>query len=110
MQPETVVFDPPIPSRYSHTTHIIDEKLWMVGGVNLKQSSPLLMIDLKTWKWREFSLESDDPSTPLMLHNHTSTVINERDILIFGGGGNCFSFGTHFNKGIISIQLPPEDS
>ena len=43
--------------RYSHTTHIIDEKLWMVGGVSLKQSSPLLMVDLKTWKWREYSLE-----------------------------------------------------
>ena len=42
---------------------------------------------------------------PLMLHNHSSFVRNNKEIVIFGGGGNCFSFGTHFNTGIICIDV-----
>jgi tRNA wybutosine-synthesizing protein 4 len=41
-----------------------------------------------------------------MLHNHSSEVIDsEAAILVVGGGGNCFSFGTAFNSYMIRIDL-----
>lgn len=43
-----------------------------------------------------------------MLHNHGSVLLDGEDkgrVLIVGGGGNCFSFGTHLNKNITSIDL-----
>lgn len=32
-----------------------------------------------------------------LLHGHTSHLLTNGDVVIIGGGGNCFSFGTHFN-------------
>jgi tRNA wybutosine-synthesizing protein 4 len=47
-----------------------------------------------------------NPSCPIMLHNHSSEVIdNETTILVVGGGGNCFSFGTAFNNYGVRIDL-----
>ena len=40
-----------------------------------------------------------------MLHNHCSILQDSGTITVVGGGGNCFSFGTHFNKYPISIAL-----
>ena len=41
-----------------------------------------------------------------MLHNHSSEVIdNETAVLVVGGGGNCFSFGTAFNSYVVRIDL-----
>lgn len=46
------------------------------------------------------------PNTPLMLHNHDSVYWEDvQGIMVLGGGGNCFSFGTHFNEGPIMIKL-----
>ena len=41
----------------------------------------------------------------VMLHNHTSVAIDNHRILILGGGGNCFSFGTHLNSSPIIMDL-----
>jgi tRNA wybutosine-synthesizing protein 4 len=47
-----------------------------------------------------------NPACPIMLHNHTSEIVdNETAILIVGGGGNCFSFGTVFNNHMVRIDL-----
>ena len=47
-----------------------------------------------------------NPLCPIMLHNHSSEVIDsEAAILVVGGGGNCFSFGTAFNSCMIRIDL-----
>lgn len=41
-----------------------------------------------------------------MLHNHSSVFLpDEKDLLLIGGGGNCFSFGTHLNPNPISLNL-----
>jgi tRNA wybutosine-synthesizing protein 4 len=41
-----------------------------------------------------------------MLHNHSSEVIDsDSAILVVGGGGNCFSFGTAFNNYVVRIDL-----
>jgi len=41
-----------------------------------------------------------------MLHNHSSVFLpNEKELLLIGGGGNCFSFGTHLNPEPVSLSL-----
>jgi hypothetical protein len=53
-----------------------------------------------------FPFQMQNPSCPLMLHNHSSEVIdNEAAVLVVGGGGNCFSFGTAFNSHVFRIDL-----
>ena len=47
----------------------------------------------------------------VMLHNHASVQLSyedRTDIYIVGGGGNCFSFGTHLNESpvTLSVKLP----
>lgn len=43
---------------------------------------------------------------PLMLHNHSSVFLpDEKELLVIGGGGNCFSFGTHLNPGPVLLSL-----
>jgi FlaA1/EpsC-like NDP-sugar epimerase len=31
--------------------------------------------------------------------------MDPKEIMIFGGGGNCFSFGTHLNKELLMIEI-----
>jgi len=105
---EAVKLDEDLPARYSHTSHIIGDKMWLIGGVDVCSSSEILVIDLSDWKWKEYKLQARSNSStfqPLMLHNHASFLGSDREIIIFGGGGNCFSFGTYFNAGIISIDV-----
>ena len=45
---------------------------------------------------------------PLMTHNHSSILRNDGRVVIVGGGGNCFSFGTHFNKGLTFLDISTE--
>lgn len=40
-----------------------------------------------------------------MLHGHQSILLNNGQLAIIGGGGNCFSFGTHLNNAVIFINL-----
>lgn len=89
-----------IQPRYSHSSVVIDDTLILVGGVNFS-SKPvgICIIDLK----REFAVEFDLPvqsidSSPLMIVNHQIHLIDKDNLLLVGGGGNCFSFGTHINK------------
>ncbi|KAM4687228.1 tRNA wybutosine-synthesizing protein 4 [Rhinophrynus dorsalis] len=45
---------------------------------------------------------------PLMLHSHSSVLLpEENQLLLLGGGGNCFSFGSHLNPQPLLLQLPP---
>ena len=47
------------------------------------------------------------PRNPLMLHNHQSVFWEDsQGIVVLGGGGNCFSFGTHLNEFPVLIDLP----
>ncbi|XP_043916618.1 tRNA wybutosine-synthesizing protein 4 [Protopterus annectens] len=91
---------PAIVPRYSHTAHVIDDKLLLVGGVWI-HSDPVpgvTVIDLKTGESQNYQLSVANMKWPLMLHNHSSVLLEEeKQLLITGGGGNCFSFGTHLN-------------
>uniref|UniRef100_A0A8C3K402 tRNA wybutosine-synthesizing protein 4 n=1 Tax=Calidris pygmaea TaxID=425635 RepID=A0A8C3K402_9CHAR len=89
--------------RYSHTAHVHDGKLLLVGGVWFHSSVPgITVVDLKTGLCVDYTINV----WPLMLHNHSSVFLpNEKELLLIGGGGNCFSFGTHLNAEPVSLSL-----
>jgi len=96
-----------LPFRYSHTSHIKNDNLIIVGGIDLSATTDnsIIVFSMITSHWKMVKVSSStDLMYPLMLHNHCSILQNEVDnqqneesLLILGGGGNCFSFGTYFN-------------
>lgn len=44
-----------------------------------------------------------------MLHSFCSELTDSEqpELLLIGGGGNCFSFGTHFNPQPVTVDLRP---
>ncbi|XP_078085374.1 tRNA wybutosine-synthesizing protein 4 [Mustelus asterias] len=95
--------------RYAHTAHIIDDELILLGGVAIHSDSTpeLTLIDLKTGQSFHYCIDTNLVKWPLMLHNHSSVLLlKERQVLIIGGGGNCFSFGTHLNHQPVLLRLP----
>ncbi|XP_037271413.2 tRNA wybutosine-synthesizing protein 4 [Rhipicephalus microplus] len=98
--------------RFGHTAHLISSTtVVLVGGVSGRSGEPcgLATIDLVFMLCREVSLPGQDPERPFMTFGHSSVLIEDSDgvsrILIIGGGGNCFSFGTHFNRHIATIDV-----
>uniref|UniRef100_A0A8C5HNZ0 tRNA wybutosine-synthesizing protein 4 n=2 Tax=Gouania willdenowi TaxID=441366 RepID=A0A8C5HNZ0_GOUWI len=95
--------------RYSHCACVINDSLLVVGGVWLHADDVpgVLVIDLKCGRSTEFSLDTSSVPRPLMLHSFCCEMIGaeEPELLLIGGGGNCFSFGTHLNPQPISINL-----
>ncbi|XP_051877081.1 tRNA wybutosine-synthesizing protein 4 [Pristis pectinata] len=95
--------------RYSHTAHILDDRLILLGGVSIHTDSipEVTLIDLKTGRSFDYYIGTNPVKWPLMLHNHSSVLLaKECQVLVIGGGGNCFSFGTHLNHQPILLQLP----
>ncbi|KAM9347649.1 tRNA wybutosine-synthesizing protein 4 [Symphorus nematophorus] len=101
---------PPVP-RYSHSSHVIGEKLVVVGGVWLHSDGVpgVAIINLITHSSVEFSLDMTSVPWPLMLHSFCSELTDPEgpELLLIGGGGNCFSFGTHFNLQPVTVDLRP---
>ncbi|XP_072707208.1 tRNA wybutosine-synthesizing protein 4 isoform X1 [Ciconia boyciana] len=105
---QTVETRPPLIPRYSHTAHVHDGKLLLVGGVWFHSSSVpgITVIDLMTGLCLDYTINVDHLEWPLMLHNHSSVFLpNEKELLLIGGGGNCFSFGTHLNPDPVFLSL-----
>ncbi|CAN9498512.1 unnamed protein product [Ophioblennius macclurei] len=100
----------PVP-RYSHRAHVMGGKLVMVGGVWLHADGVpgVAVIDLATGGSVEFNLDTTSVPWPLMLHSFCSepTDSEEAELLLVGGGGNCFSFGTHLNPQPVCVDLRP---
>uniref|UniRef100_A0A8C4IYZ4 tRNA wybutosine-synthesizing protein 4 n=1 Tax=Dicentrarchus labrax TaxID=13489 RepID=A0A8C4IYZ4_DICLA len=101
---------PPVP-RYSHTAHVIGGRLVVVGGVWLHSDGVPggVIINLTTCSSVEFRLDTTSVPWPLMLHSFCSELTDPEgpELLLMGGGGNCFSFGTHFNLQPITVDLTP---
>ncbi|CAK8674605.1 unnamed protein product [Clavelina lepadiformis] len=115
---------PPLEARYSHTSHIIDDDiLLLVGGVKFpKVASQQIMtshmldnvavVNLKTFTWvKTVVFPGTYCNRPIRIHCHVSEAHYCRDtgncrLTIIGGGSNCFSFGTHFNKTPIVCEFP----
>ncbi|KAK2517563.1 Lcmt2 [Columba guinea] len=105
---QTVQTQPPLIPRYSHTAHVHDGKLLLVGGVWLHSSSVpgVTVIDLMTGLCLDYTIDVEHLEWPLMLHNHSSVFLpDEKELLLVGGGGNCFSFGTHLNAQPVVLSL-----
>ncbi|XP_046374942.2 tRNA wybutosine-synthesizing protein 4-like [Haliotis rufescens] len=84
--------------RYSHTCHVTDNMLVVIGGVNLSHGIPgVALLDLHTGKCVEYDLPTAQKDNLKMFHKHSSVSTADGQFLIFGGGGNCFSFGSHLN-------------
>lgn len=115
-------------SRYSHTSHVVDDTLILVGGVNRNDSPPgVCLIDLVSCEAREFSVpvkllwrsatstlviklqlslqSQTSDGSPLMLVNHQAVMRDKNSILVVGGGGICFTFGTHLNRQPIVLDI-----
>ncbi|KAF4792745.1 tRNA wybutosine-synthesizing protein 4 [Turdus rufiventris] len=105
---QTIETHPPLVPRYSHTAHVHEGKLLLVGGVWFHASSVpgITVIDLMTGLCLDYVIDVEHLEWPLMLHNHSSVFLpNEKELLVIGGGGNCFSFGTHLNPEPVSLSL-----
>ncbi|KAM9602266.1 tRNA wybutosine-synthesizing protein 4 isoform 1-T1 [Morphnus guianensis] len=105
---QAVETHPPLIPRYSHTAHVHDGKLLLVGGVWFHSSSVpgITVIDLMTGLCLDYTINVEHLEWPLMLHNHSSVFLpNEKELLLIGGGGNCFSFGTHLNPEPVLLSL-----
>ncbi|NXH70431.1 TYW4 protein, partial [Hydrobates tethys] len=105
---QAVETQPPLVPRYSHTAHVHDGKLLLVGGVWFHSSSVpgVTVVDLTTGLCLDYAIDVEHLEWPLMLHNHSSVFLpNEKELLLIGGGGNCFSFGTHLNPEPVSLSL-----
>ncbi|XP_047395432.1 tRNA wybutosine-synthesizing protein 4 [Sciurus carolinensis] len=105
---ESIDIQPPITPRYSHTAHILNGKLLLVGGVWIHSSliPGVTVINLTTRSSSEYQIDTTCVPRPLMLHNHTSILLpEEQQLLLLGGGGNCFSFGTYFNPHTVTLDL-----
>ncbi|XP_056145974.1 tRNA wybutosine-synthesizing protein 4 [Lampris incognitus] len=102
------VHPPPIP-RYSHSAHVIGDRLVLVGGVWLHSEGVpgIAVIDLTTGSSMEFTLDTTSVPWPLMLHSFCSELTDSEEpaVLLVGGGGNCFSFGTHLNPQPVTVGL-----
>ncbi|NXE15765.1 TYW4 protein, partial [Lophotis ruficrista] len=105
---QAVETHPPLIPRYSHTAHVHDGKLLLVGGVWFRSSSVpgITVIDLMTGLCLDYTINVEHLEWPLMLHNHSSVFLpDEKELLLIGGGGNCFSFGTHLNPEPVLLSL-----
>ncbi|KAL8191490.1 UNVERIFIED_CONTAM: hypothetical protein K2H54_073921 [Gekko kuhli] len=99
---------PPLTPRYSHTAHVHRGKLLLVGGVWFCAPSVpgVAVIDLTTGFTAEYRIDVAALEWPLMLHNHSSVFMpDEEEVLLIGGGGNCFSFGSHLNRHPVRLAL-----
>uniref|UniRef100_A0A672KR60 tRNA wybutosine-synthesizing protein 4 n=1 Tax=Sinocyclocheilus grahami TaxID=75366 RepID=A0A672KR60_SINGR len=90
---------PPVP-RYSHSAHVINEKLVVVGGVWLQADGVpgVAVINLNTGSCVAIQLDTVSYS---LLDSEGSEMV------LLGGGGNCFSFGTHLNLYPVTVDLRP---
>lgn len=99
---------PSIVPRYSHTSHVYNGKLLLVGGVWIHSPSVpgVTVIDLSSGQASEFQINTTSLGWPLMLHSHSSILLpDEKSLLVLGGGGNCFSFGTHLNHQPVLLDV-----
>ncbi|XP_055328877.1 tRNA wybutosine-synthesizing protein 4-like [Paramacrobiotus metropolitanus] len=95
-------------ARFGHTSHTWENFLIVIGGVSDDADAALpdlTVYDIENRCEWNFQLQLT-PDCLLMLFHHSSVLLEDfRTIVITGGGGNCFSFGTHFNSCFCVIDL-----
>ncbi|CAN8005666.1 unnamed protein product [Ixodes pacificus] len=98
--------------RYGHTAHLINARiLVLIGGISGDPGTPsgIAVVDIGALTCREVALPAQDPQRPFMTFGHTSVLTKDctgrQIVVIVGGGGNCFSFGTHFNRQVALLDV-----
>lgn len=93
------------PSQYSSTVECHNDIAYIIGGVRCQGdgTAGMIVLHLPSMTWKQCNIEKPPDCQPVILANHTAHYWREK-IIIFGGGGNCFSFGTHYNS-VYSLQL-----
>lgn len=98
---------PSVPKRYGHMASVFKNKLIIVGGVCPElepfTTPEICVIDLVAKS--SVSITLTTICAPFMFANHCSLMTDDDNLIIAGGGANCFSFGTCFNDRIIQIPL-----
>lgn len=96
---------PNFPAQYSSVVTCHDDIAYLIGGVrhNGDATAGVIALHLPSLTWSQCSIEVAPDCQPVILANHTAHYWQER-IITFGGGGNCFSFGTHYNS-VYSLQV-----
>ncbi|XP_072542727.1 tRNA wybutosine-synthesizing protein 4 [Salminus brasiliensis] len=106
-----VQMQPALVPRYSHSAHVIGENLVVVGGVWLQADGVpgVAVINLTTGRSTEVNIDASSVPWPLMLHSFCSELLDPdgTEVVLIGGGGNCFSFGTHLNTHPVTLDLRP---
>ena len=83
----------------------------LVGGVAASgcEQPGVGIVDLATGTSVELQVDAGVPAADICLYHHCSNFQEaeaERPrIFVFGGGGNCFSFGCHFSKHCLEIDV-----
>ncbi|XP_059088910.1 tRNA wybutosine-synthesizing protein 4-like [Tigriopus californicus] len=91
--------------RFAHTSHVVGSKLILVGGIARAGEAGITWIDLESKLVRNFEL-AVPRNRFLTFYNHGSIFQPNNGIIsVFGGGGNCFSFGMHVADSLIEIHL-----
>ncbi|KAM9710396.1 LOW QUALITY PROTEIN: tRNA wybutosine-synthesizing protein 4 [Menidia menidia] len=108
---ETLEVRPPPVPRYSHRAHVVGGRLVAVGGVWTHGAGQpgVLLVDLNTGSSAEFRLDTASVPWPLLLLGFCSEHLDPGEplLLLLGGGGSCFSFGTHLNPQPVTLDLRP---
>ncbi|XP_026888835.2 tRNA wybutosine-synthesizing protein 4 isoform X2 [Electrophorus electricus] len=108
---ERLHLQPALVPRYSHSAHVIGENLVVVGGVWLQADRVpgVAVINLATGGSIEVSIDTSSVPWPLMLHSFCSELLDPdgAELVLIGGGGNCFSFGMHLNAHPVILDLRP---
>lgn len=93
------------PSQYSSTVVCHDDTTYLIGGVRCQgdATTGVIALHLPSMTWSDCTIEVAPDCQPVILANHTAHCWQE-NVIIFGGGGNCFSFGTHYNS-VYSLKL-----
>eukprot|EP00730_Choanoeca_flexa_P018559 TRINITY_DN9029_c0_g1_i3.p1 TRINITY_DN9029_c0_g1~~TRINITY_DN9029_c0_g1_i3.p1 ORF type:complete len:683 (+),score=127.18 TRINITY_DN9029_c0_g1_i3:81-2051(+) len=105
----------PLPTRFGHKAVLVSQhadtaRVLVVGGCDeaiLPWDRQCILMDIdmgaKTAQWCYLVLQAPKPiQDTTMLINHSVMVVGDQ-VLIAYGGGNCFSFGTHFNHHTIAV-------
>ncbi|XP_065570384.1 tRNA wybutosine-synthesizing protein 4-like isoform X2 [Artemia franciscana] len=88
---------------FGHKSLIHDDFLYIIGGI-VKNSDfrGVFSINLQTGVIREVRIQ--EIMTSIFLTYGFEVVEEDCGFLLFGGGGHCFSFGTHFNNNSVFVS------
>lgn len=82
---------------FGHTMHSsTDGRLWVVGAADANERGHIRCIDSTEMRWLPLIYELDMPR--FMLYQHCSALIDNRELVVVGGGFLCGSAQEHFNS------------